>query len=117
MARLTATVSTAADGLSNVIDLRGYDLRAVEMSTGWTAADMTFMGAVNSTGTMSSVRVSTAGTELTYVTTAGYVLSVNHDHFAGVRYVQLRSGTTAIPVAQAVARTVYLGVSGKGDVD
>lgn len=111
----TVTVTTAATGLSNVIDLGGLSPRTLEMSTAWTAGNITFMGAVNSTGTMSSVRTSTAGTELTHVTTAGYVLSFNPNNFAGLRYLQIRSGTTATPVVQAAERTLYLGLAGVDD--
>ena len=108
----TITVTTAATGLSNVIDLGGLAPRALEMSTAWTDADVTFMAAVNSTGTMSSVRTSTAGTELTHVTTAVQALALNPDNFAGLRYLQVRSGSTTTPVAQTAERTLYLGLAG-----
>lgn len=112
----TVTVTTAADGLSDVIDLGGLGVRSIEMSTAWTNASLTFMGAVKSTDTMSSVRVTTGGTELTYTTTGGYVLNVDPDNFSGLRYLQARSGTTATPVAQAAARTLYFGLSGIDEV-
>ena len=107
----TATVTTETDGLSDVIDIGGFALRSVQMSSAWTAANLTFMGAVSSSGSMKSVRVTTAATELTYVTSAGYTLSINPEYTAGLRFIQARSGTTAVPVAQAVARELILGLS------
>ncbi len=107
----TATVTTSTDGLSDVIDLGGHTIRSIQMSTAWTNAGLTFMGAAtNSTADMASVRVTTACTELNYASTAGYVLSIDPDYFAGMRLVQLRSGTTATPVAQAAEREVILGL-------
>ena len=108
----TVTITTEVDGLSNVIDLGGLAPRSIEMSSAWTTANLTFMGAVSSTDRMKSVRTSTAGLETTHVTTVGYVLALNPDNFAGLRYLQARSGSTTTPVAQAAARALYLGLTG-----
>jgi len=107
----TATVTTAADGLSDVIDIGGFGLRSIQMSTAWTAANMTFNGSVSSSASLKSVRVTTAATELTYVSSSGYIMNVNPNNFAGLRFIQLRSGTTAVPVAQAAARSIVLGLT------
>lgn len=107
----TATITTETDGLSDVIDIGGHALRSVQMSSAWTAANLTFMGAISSSASLKSVRVTTAATELTYATTVGYVLSVNPEYTAGLRFLQVRSGTTAVPVAQAAERAVILGLS------
>jgi len=105
------TVTTEATGLSDIIDLGGLSVRSIEMSSAWTAASLTYMGAVSSTDRMKSVRTTTAAIELTHVTSSGYVINVQPLNFAGLRYLQVRSGTTATPVAQAAARTLYLGLT------
>lgn len=115
--KATVTVTTAATGLSDIIDIGGLAPRSVEMSSAWTTANITFMGAVSSTDAMKSVRHSTAGTEVTYVTTVGYVVSLNPEYFAGLRYIQVRSGSTTTPVAQAASRTLYLGLSAVDSLD
>jgi hypothetical protein len=111
----TATVTTAADGLSDVIDLCGYSLCSIQMSTGWSTADMTFKGAVSSSASMGSIYKTTASVELTYVTSASYIHAVDPTELAGLRYVQLRSGTAAAAVAQAASRTVILGLAKLSD--
>ncbi len=59
----TATITTAADGLSDVIDLGGHNLCGIQQTTaGWTAADLTFMGAASSSAAMASIRSTTAST-------------------------------------------------------
>ena len=109
--RATVTISTATTGLSDIIDIGNYGVRSIEMSAAWTAASITFMGAASSTAAMKSVRTTTASLELTYISSQGYVMAVDPTHFSGMRYLQLRSGSTATPVAQVAARTVYLGLT------
>ena len=104
----TATVTTSTDGLSDVIDLGGHCLVSVQMSTAWTAASLTFRGSARSSAGMFDVYYD--GTELSYTTTASRRMTFSPEDLAGVRFVQLRSGTAATPVAQAAPRTVYLGV-------
>jgi len=115
--KATVSVTTAATGLSDIIDLGGLTPRSVEMSTAWTNANITFMGAISSTNNMKSVRHSTASTEVTYVTTAARIVSLNPEYFAGLRYIQVRSGSTATPVAQGAARTLYLGLTAVDNLD
>lgn len=108
----SVSISTSADGLSAEIDLTGYAVRSIEMSTGWTAANLTFQGsAYNSTNTLRNIYSSTAGIELTYVTTAGRIISVDPNSLAGIRRLKLRSGTSGTPVAQSAVRTLVLGLA------
>lgn len=105
----TATVTTSTDGLSDVIDIGGYCLVGIETSTvGWTAGDMTFRGSNQSSAAMRDVYSN--GTELTYATTASRAMTFPPEDLLGFRFIQLRSGTAATPVAQAAARTVKLGL-------
>ena len=102
------SISTAADGLSTtVLDLNGNTLAAIEMSTGWTDASLSFLGSIDGTTTVFNIYTSTGG-ELTYGTSASRLLQFDPNLWAGIRCVQLRSGTAAAAVAQAAARTVRL---------
>ena len=106
----TATVTTSTDGLSDVIDLGGAGVRSIQVSTAWTAASMTFKASIDSSANMQTVRVSTACTELTYNSTANYSMAINSEFLSGFRFLQIRSGTAATPVAQAAARTIKIGL-------
>ncbi len=107
---VAASVTTAADGLSDAIDIGGYSLKSIQISTAWTTADLTFRASAKTTDEMMSVYHTTAGTELTYTSSASYAISVNPVIFEGFRYVQLRSGIDGSAVAQAAAREVILGL-------
>ena len=107
----TATVTTSTDGLSNVIDLGGHTVNSIQMSTAWTAANLTFAGSVNSSAEMMTVRHTTACTELTYATTDNYQVTVDPYLLSGLRYLQVRSGTAGTPVAQAAERVLILGLT------
>ena len=112
----TATVTTAADGLSDVVDLGGLALSSIQMSTTWTAANLTFKGSASSSAVMNSIYHTTATVELTYLTSASIAHIVDPAFFAGIRFLQLRSGTSATPVAQAAARSVIIGLSPYGQI-
>ena len=104
-------VSTEADGLSDILDLGGHDIRSFCISSGWTAASVTFRGAHRSTDYMFDIYTSTGG-ELAYTVDASrLVLLDGVGRFEGLRYIQFRSGTVAVPVAQAAARTLCIGLS------
>lgn len=111
----TATVTTSTDGLSDVIDLGGGCLVSIETSTvGWTSADITFRGSNQSSAAMRDIYSN--GTELTYATTASRAMTFPPEDLLGFRFIQLRSGTAAAPVAQAAARTVVLGLLPLGQI-
>jgi len=110
---LGLSVTTAADGLSNVGDLGGLRLAGIEMSTAWTAADLAFLGSPESSASMKEIwRVadSTAPAAYTVSTTANRIIGFNSQAFDGIRFIQLASvatGSTAA-LAQAAARSVRL---------
>jgi len=106
----SVALSTAADGLSEVADLSGGALCAIEMSTAWTDAVITFK-AGRSSNELFDLYGST-GDEVTITTTASRMVTVDPVLFAGLRFWQLRSGTGAAAVAQAAARTLKLHVIG-----
>ena len=110
-----ATVTTEADGLSDIIDIGGLDLKTIQMSTsGWTNAGVTFLGSAKTPDEMMSIKATTAAADLTYATTANQAVAVDSALFEGFRYLQVRSGTSAVPVAQAVSRELILGLDRKG---
>lgn len=105
------TLSTAADGLSDVADLGGLRLAGIEMSTAWTAADLAFLGSPLSTARMSEVyltALSTAPAVFQIATTANRLIGLNSQGFDGIRFLQLASVSTAstAALAQAAERTV-----------
>ena len=107
----SVTISTAADGLSPVLDLGGHDIHSYCMSTDWTAAGLTFRGSHRSTDFIYDIYTSTGG-ELTHTVGANQLITfANVAQLEGLRYIQFRSGTAAVPVAQAAARTLCIGQS------
>lgn len=106
----TATVTTAADGLSDAIDCGGLTLSQIEMSTAWTDAPLMFLGSVLSSGNLKQVFTTTGG-RLTFQTSASRSLVFDPYQFAGYRFIQLASGDSSTAVAQAAARSVVLGLA------
>ena len=106
-----ATVSTSTDGLSDVVDLGGLTLSSIQMATDWTAAGITFKGSASSSAAMGSVYHTTGTVELTYATTPSMTHVLDPAFFSGLRFIQIRSGTSATPVAQAATRSVVLGLA------
>ena len=118
---VTATVTTEADGLSDVLDLGGLNPIAIETSTAWTAAGMDFLVSQRSSANLSQLVGSTGSSNIrissdAITTGAARVigLSANEQvNLMGSRFLQLRSASTASAgVAQGAARElfVYLGV-------
>ena len=107
---VSVALTTAADGLSEVSDLVGGSLAALEMPAGWTDAVITFKGGRTSSELFDLY--GSTGDEVTITTTASRMVAIDPVLFAGIRYWQLRSGTGAAAVAQAAARTLKLHVIG-----
>lgn len=109
------TLTTAADGLSNIADLGGLRVAAIEMSTAWTGADLAFLGSPRSSASLSEIwRVadSTAPASYQISTTANRIIGFNSNAFDGIRFIQLASVNTAstAALAQAATRTLRLMV-------
>lgn len=108
---LTATISTAADGLSETVNLTGHTLSAIQMSTAWTAAHIGFNVLIGDSTTHHPL-YNTTGNHLTYPTSANRVISFDPAVFAGIQKLQLASKTTAgVAVAQAAARLITLSLA------
>lgn len=93
-------VSTAADGLSDIIDMGGLAMASYCLSTNWTSTSITFRGSHLSTDEMRNIYTST-GAELVHQVGTNRLIAANAPaEMGGVRYLQFRSGTSAVPVAQ-----------------
>ncbi|MFQ5850898.1 MAG: hypothetical protein ACE5JU_09955 [Candidatus Binatia bacterium] len=108
----TATIAAAAS-LSGEIDLEGFKIIGIVMPAAWTAANLTFQAADVTGGTFQDV-FDDAGTEVTVtVAAARYIgLDATMPELAGIRFLKIRSGTSAVPVNQAAARTLTLILKG-----
>lgn len=120
------TVQIAAAGtLTGVIDLDpqgiGAHLVGIAMPAIWTAAGITF----RSCNIMSSVSpgilipflpldsqlqdvYDNAGNELSLIVVQNHMITIDPSIYCGFRYINIRSGTGSVPVAQAAARTLTL---------
>ncbi len=114
-----ATIGTDANGLSDIIDDKGYRLAKIFMPTEWTVADLTFQESPSPDGTfqdlyddvvLEALIGETTPAEVTIKVSAGQntVISSNKDKFTGMTYFRLRSGTSALPVPQTAERTIGL---------
>lgn len=101
---VSLAISTAADGLGDVLDTKGLTLTGIALSTVWTSADITFKVG-NSTSALYSLRNST-NAEYTLTCTSSQVHWIDPDIFSGFQYIQPRSGTAGSVVAQTTATNV-----------
>lgn len=110
-ARKTIEVTIdASASLSSEVDLGGYRLSAIHMPADWTAAGITFEAAVESGGTFQDVH-DDGGTEVSITASDSQVLVLSKDvaeNMEALRFIKVRSGTSAAAVAQAAARTLTL---------
>lgn len=107
----TVVVSTAADGLSDAINITGLTLSCIQMSTAWTDAGIGFQGNVDGSTNYYNV-YNTAGDFLVYQTSASRMVAFDPAPFAGLQWLKVVSETTAgTAVAQAAERTIKLGLS------
>jgi len=97
----------AAGTLSEAVSLNGLLLVGIEMPAEWTAADFTFLA-----GSVPDVVRDLYGDDDNEVTVQAaedrYITLANPLRFAGVKFLQVRSGTAATPVEQEEARLVNM---------
>ena len=105
------TLSTAANGVSEEINLTGLTLASIQMSTAWTSAAIGFQASVDGSTNYFPI-YNTSGNHLTFPTSANRILAFDPAQFHGVQRLKLVSETTAgVAVAQTAARTLILGLS------
>lgn len=99
---------TIANGqsLSAAVDLEGRKIAGVFMPAAWTAANLTFQASDAAAGTYADV-YDTAGTEIS-VTAAVSRALMDPSKLAGIRFLKIRSGTSAVPVNQLADRILIL---------
>jgi len=110
MALHTATIGSSASQ-SNELTLSEGTLFALEMSTAWTAADISFMASSTRGGTKLPV-LRDDGTEYTISVAASKMVIIDLAGLAicGLQYIKLRSGTSAAVVTQDAERVLKLVV-------
>jgi hypothetical protein len=104
----TATIANGAS-ISGEIDLGDKVFAGLIMPSEWTATVITILVASESGGTFYSL-YNDSGTEVSLTAAAGTAIGIADVALALApwRYVKLRSGTAASPVAQAADRVISL---------
>lgn len=105
---LTAVIPNAAS-LSGEVDLEGFKLVAVLMPVGWDAAALTFQAADVAGGTFLDVH-DDEGAEVAATVAAARAVGLDAilPELAALRFIKIRSGTSATPVNQTAERTLTL---------
>lgn len=106
----TLEISTGATGLSAAMNLGGRTLAAIEMSTAWTEAPITFQGSID--GSNFYDLYDDDGTEVTVTTTASRLVRLDPVPMIGLSHLKFRSGDASTAVAQAATRTLKLSLAG-----
>jgi hypothetical protein len=96
------------ESLSGAVDLGNYRLFGIQMDpTAWTAAALTFKVSVN--GVDFFDLYDDTGTEQNWTVSAQKFVQVSQPaKWLGIRYIKVRSGTSASPVNQGGARSLAL---------
>lgn len=108
----TVTIASG-QSLSPQVDTGGRRLAAIKVPAAWTAAALTFQASVDAGVTWGDL-YDDSGNEVSLAITAGRMIAL--DALAMVlspfRYLKLRSGTSASPVAQGADRAIGYSVRG-----
>jgi hypothetical protein len=88
------------------VPLEGFLLVGIALPTPWEGGALTYRVGLDPQVLRDFYRAD--GTEIAHVAAANRHLLVVPEDFAGVPYLQLRSGTAALPVVQSADRTVLL---------
>ena len=98
--------------LSNATDLEGATVVGLRMPAGWDAADLSFL-AGPSAADLQDVHSSTA--EIVITATVDLHVILDRDLLRGAgRFIQVRSGVSAVPINQSPARVITLLLSAPG---
>ena len=102
----TVTIASGAS-LSGAVDLQGRKLVAIDMPSGWTAASLTYQASADG---VTYDDVYDGATERSLTVAASRYMMQNIGDWIGVRYLKIRSGTSAAPVNQGASRVITLVV-------
>lgn len=110
----TLALSTNADGVtgSDIADLGGMSLCGMALSSGSTDANYSFKGSIDQSTNLQTL-LSTTGGILAFGSTVagamnGRTMIFDPSIFAGIRFLQVVSGTTVAPIAGSSGSTVQL---------
>ena len=109
---ITATIAAAAS-LSGAVELKGGDVLRIAMPAAWDAADLSFQVSDDGGTTFRNLYWDW-GPEM--VVDAAASMSIELSPFVGLHNIdqlKVRSGTAAVPVAQAAERLIVLAVGAK----
>ena len=102
----TATIDAGASLSAGIRLPNAHYLAAILLPAAWTAAGITFQGSADGV-TYGDIHASD-GTELTLTVAAGQLVTLTADALRAVPFLKVRSGTAAVAVNQAAARTLTL---------
>jgi len=110
---LDALPVTIASGqsLSGGVNLGGLRLFGIVMPAAWTTANLTFQMSPDNGASWSNMYDDSAGEFMVLADTARYLM-LDPAAFAAVQWLQIRSGTAGVPVAQAADRVLNLILRG-----
>jgi hypothetical protein len=102
-------IAAGATGLSGVVNISGMCLMAIKMPASWATANITFQACETPTGTFYDL-YDDAGSEVLVTAAQQKVISCDSValKLAPLQFIKIRSGTTATPVNQTGAPTLYL---------
>lgn len=107
----TIDLSTAADGVSDSINISGLTVSLISMSTAWSSANIGFMGSVDGSTTFFHI-YNSAGDFLTFPTSASRIVAFDPAQFSGLERLKLVSETSAgVAVAQSAPRVIKIGLA------
>ena len=120
-ARGTVAISTNADGITgaDILDCGGLALCGMEVSAGSSSANYTFRGG-HTTDLLQTLVTSSGGLFTIGTTVAGIspgkTFIFDPATFAGIRYIQVFSGTSAAAIAGATGISMGLLLAPSGPV-
>ncbi len=106
---VTATIANGAS-VSGVIDLGKAVLVGLQMPAAWTAANLTLLGSLD--GVNYCDVKDRLGIEYQITATSSLVVPIAASELPLLRYLKLRSGTSAVPVNQGAARNIIVSAFG-----
>ena len=105
----TATASIAnATALSAAVDLGAQRLHRIVLPAAWTAGAISFQSSFDGSSWADLYDANGEVTLAAAVVAASRAIVVDAAAFLGIRYLKVRSGTTAAPVNQAAQRDLTL---------
>ncbi len=108
---VTSVVATIGSGaaLSDTIFTGGLPICGIQMPAAWDSADLTFQASCDVAANVANV-LDKDGLELDFKAAASQFVTFDPAFFAGVRFIKLRSGTSASPTNQSATRSIVLAI-------